>query len=189
MIPHVDSICKIAFFHLHNIPKIRRFLTPRTKTVVHAFVTSTLGDCNSLLYGLARSLLQKLQRVLNCGAKLVCQSRKFDHATPIMIELRCTGYQLSNVFILKFYSLLLRLLMDLLQCSFLTFYHIIVLREFSDPLIKNCFKLRNTISSDMVGDHSLLQRHFYGMPYPIILRTLDLEKFLRHVRLIKLTLY
>ena len=40
-----------------------------------------------LLYLLLRFLLQKLQRVLNCAARLVCQSRKFDRTTPIMIEL------------------------------------------------------------------------------------------------------
>ena len=84
MIPHVDSICKTAFFHLHNIAKIRRFLTPDTKTIVHAFVTSKVDYCNT---GLPRFLLQKLQRVLNCAARLVCHSRKFDNIIPIMIEL------------------------------------------------------------------------------------------------------
>ena len=88
MIPRVDSICKTAFFHLHNIAKIRRFLTPNTtKTIVHVFVTSKVDYCNSLLYGLPRFLLQKLQQLLNCAARLVCHSRKFDHITPIMIEL------------------------------------------------------------------------------------------------------
>ena len=37
LIPHVDSIYKSAFFLLHNIAKIRQFLTPETtKAVVHA---------------------------------------------------------------------------------------------------------------------------------------------------------
>ena len=63
--------------------------------------------------------------------------------------------------------------MDLLQCTFLTFYRIIVPRECSDPLIKNCFKRRNITLSDMEEDHSLLQLHFCGMPYTIILGTVD----------------
>ena len=32
-------------------------------------------------------LLQKLQRLLNCAARLVRHSRKFDHISPIKIEL------------------------------------------------------------------------------------------------------
>ena len=170
MIPHVDSICKTTFFHLYNyIAKIWRFLTPdTTKTIVHAFVTWKVDYCNSLLYGLPRFLLQKLQRVLNCAARLVCHSRKFDHVTPIMIELHWLpiGQRVHFEIVL----ITFRLLIKLLQCTFpfLTFYRIIVPRECSDPLIKICFKRRNINLNDMAENHSRLRLHFYGMPYPII---------------------
>ncbi|CAH3183423.1 unnamed protein product, partial [Porites lobata] len=43
-----------------NISQIRRFLsTNTTKALVHAFVTSRVDYCNSLLYGLPASHLNK----------------------------------------------------------------------------------------------------------------------------------
>ena len=55
--------------------------------VVHAFVTSKLDYCNSLLYGLLNFLIAKLQSVQNSAARLVCMTRKFDHITPTLIDL------------------------------------------------------------------------------------------------------
>ena len=52
MAPHVTAVCKSAFFHLRNISKIRKFLNMETtKSLVHAFSTSKVDYCNSLLYG------------------------------------------------------------------------------------------------------------------------------------------
>ena len=59
---HVAAICKSAFFQIRNIPRIRKFLSVScTKVLVHAFVTCTLDNCNSLLYGLPRYLVHRLQ--------------------------------------------------------------------------------------------------------------------------------
>ena len=88
MVPHITAVCKSAFFHLRNISKIRGFLnTETTKTLVHAFVTSKVDYCNSLLYGVPKYLLQRLQRVLNCAARIVFKSNKYDHITPLLREL------------------------------------------------------------------------------------------------------
>ena len=49
---HVGKICSKAFRSLYNIRQIRKFLSQETtKTLVHAFVTSHLDYCNSLLFG------------------------------------------------------------------------------------------------------------------------------------------
>ena len=78
----------LLFFHLRNISKIRGFLnTETTKTLVHAFVTSKVNYCNSLLYGVPKYLLQRLQRVLNYAARIVFKSNKYDHITPLLREL------------------------------------------------------------------------------------------------------
>ena len=53
-----------AYFHLHNIRRIRKF--PRqeaTSTVIHAFITSRIDYCKGLMNGLPESLIKKLQRV------------------------------------------------------------------------------------------------------------------------------
>jgi len=57
------------------------------KTLVHAFVSSRLDYCNSVLYGVNGRLLRKLQTVQNAAARVVTRSRKFDHITPVLNKL------------------------------------------------------------------------------------------------------
>ena len=86
MLPHVKSVCKSAFYHLRNISRIRKLLSIKTtETLVHAFVTSKLDHCNSLLYGVPKYAIQKLQSVQNAAARLI--TRKFDRITPVLFDL------------------------------------------------------------------------------------------------------
>ena len=66
----ISNIVQSAFMHLRNIWKIRQYLTRKaTETIVHAFITSKLDYCNSLLYGLPQNLIQRLQRLPKCSSK------------------------------------------------------------------------------------------------------------------------
>ena len=85
---HITKTCGAAFYWLHNIKRISKFLSRENLlTVIHAFVTSRLDYCNGLLYGLPNTELIKLQRVQNAAARLVTSTRKYDHITPILREL------------------------------------------------------------------------------------------------------
>ena len=85
---HIGKVCSKAFRSLYNIRQIRKFLSEdTTKILVHAFVTSHLDYCNSLFYGLPQSQYDRLQRVLNAAARVVCLIPKFDHITPVLIGL------------------------------------------------------------------------------------------------------
>ena len=57
------------------------------ETLVHAFVNCRLDNGNALLYGLPKYLIVKLQIVLNCAARLILCKHKYDHATPLLIQL------------------------------------------------------------------------------------------------------
>ena len=82
---HINKTCKAAFFHLFNIRRIRKFLSfDNTQVLVNAFVTSRLDYCNSVLYGLPTTELQKLQRVQNAAARLICNVGRFDHISPTL---------------------------------------------------------------------------------------------------------
>ena len=61
-----------AFFWLHDVKRTSQFLPgDKLQMVIHAFVTSRIGYCNSLLFGLPNCELTKLQRVQNVAARLL----------------------------------------------------------------------------------------------------------------------
>ncbi len=85
---HVGKICSKAFRSLYNIRQIRKFLSQETtKTLVHAFVTSHLDYCNSLLFGIPQCQFQRLQRVLNAAARMICFTPRSAHITPVLMYL------------------------------------------------------------------------------------------------------
>ena len=84
----ITSLCKSCFFHIKNIWKIRKFISYEAcETLVHAFISSRLDFCNSILYGLPKYQIQKLQRVQNAAGRLVSGSHKYEHITPVLKRL------------------------------------------------------------------------------------------------------
>ena len=88
MADYVASLSRTCLFQLHQLRLVRSSLNEESvKTFVHAFVSSRLDYCNSLLYGVSNELLQKLQVIQNVAARVVTGARKFDHITPVLREL------------------------------------------------------------------------------------------------------
>ena len=82
---HVGQVTKSCYYQLRNIGQIRRSINEGAcKTLVHALVTSRIDYCNSLLYGLPQTVVQRLQRVQNCAARIVSRTKKYDHITPVL---------------------------------------------------------------------------------------------------------
>ena len=82
---HVKRVCSAAYFHLHNISAIRRSLDKQSAaTIIHALVTSRLDMRNSLLYGIPAKSISKFQRVQNFAARILTQTRKYEHITPVL---------------------------------------------------------------------------------------------------------
>lgn len=87
MLPRVSSVCKSAFYHLRTISRVRKYLSMQTTEILmHAFITSKLDHCNSLLYNVPEYIIKKLQSVQNAAAGLITRSRKCDHITPILLD-------------------------------------------------------------------------------------------------------
>ena len=85
---HIAHISKSAYAVIRKISHLRKFLNKSTtEKLVHAFLTSRLDYCNSLLYGVTEKSLNHVQRFQNTAARIITKKRKYDHITPIFISL------------------------------------------------------------------------------------------------------
>ncbi len=86
-----DNIAKTARsyrFALHNIRKIRSFLTQHAaQLLVQALVISSLDYCNTLLAGLPSNTIKPLQMIQNAAARLFFSEPKRAHVTPFFVSL------------------------------------------------------------------------------------------------------
>ena len=111
---HINKTCSLAFYYLYNIRKIRKYLARETtEKLIHAFVSSHVDYCNSLLFGLPAYQIHKIQRVQNAAARLIYNESKYCRITPLLYNL----HWLPVTFRIEFKILLtyLRLLRVLLQ--------------------------------------------------------------------------
>ena len=88
MVAQVNSVCRASYFRLHNISRVRKYLTEEiASTLINAFVTSKLDSNNSILFGIPKYVLKNLQMAQHCAARLITHTKKFDHITPVLMEL------------------------------------------------------------------------------------------------------
>ncbi len=85
---HIAKTARSCRFALHNIRKIRPFLTEHAaQFLVQALVVSRLDYCNALLAGLPSNTIKPLQMIQNAAARLVFNEPKRTHVTPLFISL------------------------------------------------------------------------------------------------------
>ncbi len=85
---HIAKTARSCRFALHNIRKIRPFLTEHAaQLLVQALVVSRLDYCNALLAGLPSNTIKPLQMIQNAVARLVFNEPKRTHVTPLFISL------------------------------------------------------------------------------------------------------
>ena len=88
MTTHITKLYCAAFYHLHNIRRIRKYSSQdAAETLIHSFITSRVDYCNGLLHGLSAYQLQKLQKMQNAAARLIFMERKYCHITSLLQKL------------------------------------------------------------------------------------------------------
>ena len=79
---YINKVCKSGFYYLHNLRTIKKYLSQDgLLTLIHAFVTTRLDYCNSLMYGLPQHQISKIQRLQNATARLALDLSKLCHIT------------------------------------------------------------------------------------------------------------
>ena len=99
----------LVITYIRRIAKIRKYLSEdSTAALVHAFITCRLDNGNPLLYGLPKYLIQRLQAVQNCAARIVSCKPRYARATPILRELHWLPVEsriIFNILLLVYKSL------------------------------------------------------------------------------------
>lgn len=95
----VSQKCQGAMFYIKSIASIRRHLDSQsTKTLIQSLVTSRLDYANSVLAGIAKSQVRRLQLVQNAAARLVTNTKFHDHITPVRMELHWLPIEARIIF-------------------------------------------------------------------------------------------
>ena len=85
MAEHVNSITRSCFYQLRQLHFIRRCVSQdAAKALVHAFISSRVDYCNSLVFGATDQVIRRLQAVMNAAARLIVGLRRSDHITPAL---------------------------------------------------------------------------------------------------------
>ena len=85
---HMEVKCNAAFCQLYSLRRIRKYVSCQaTESLIHAFIFSHIDYCNSLLNGVPKYQINKLQRIQNISDGLVHKLPEFSHVTPLLIDL------------------------------------------------------------------------------------------------------
>ena len=93
---HVNRVVSSCFHQLRRIKGSPKALPQETaKSLVNCFVVSRLDYCNSLLAGVPQVTLDRLQRVMNAAARMLCSVGRRAHcvrptAQPSALATRAT---------------------------------------------------------------------------------------------------
>ena len=67
---------------------MRRSLSMDTaRTLVHAFISSRLDYCNSLMFGTINLVMRKLQAIQNAATRLITGLGSHEHITAALMDL------------------------------------------------------------------------------------------------------
>nr|XP_061793787.1 uncharacterized protein LOC133585393 [Nerophis lumbriciformis] len=85
----LSSTSKILLVSVHPSPSLplKSLSFSAAETLIHAFITSRLDYCNSILYGSSCKILNKFQYIQNSAARLLTHTRSREHITPVLQKL------------------------------------------------------------------------------------------------------
>ena len=85
---HVGAVVRACNYHTHAPRHVREHLTTEpVQTIACSVILPRIDYCNSLLYSAPVAVVDKLQRVQNNVARVICQQRRCVSARPLLQSL------------------------------------------------------------------------------------------------------
>ena len=96
---HVNSVCSSCYYHIRALRHIRPSLNQETAANIgRSVVSSRLDYCNSLMYGISRANMKKLQRVQNALIRVICSLGPRDSVSGARRDLHWLPIELWIIF-------------------------------------------------------------------------------------------
>ena len=144
---HITNMCHACYYHLKGPRCICKFLSVETAALLaNSMISSRLDYCHSLLYGVSKDNVAKLQKIQNALCRIILRLDRTSHVTPFLQKLHWLPIT---------YRILLKY-------NLITFKAI----KFSQPiylssLIKtNCLTLGNRLSLSSVSHKKAIAKRF-----------------------------
>ena len=88
MISHVNTLTSSLLSMLCQISRVRHLFTkPVLSTILNSLIYSKLFYCSAVWAGTLKQNLHKLQLVQNFAARVLRDTKKFDHISPVLRKL------------------------------------------------------------------------------------------------------
>lgn len=90
---HISHGCRTAYLELHTISSTCHYLIVKImKTLFCTLKLLRMDYCNSLMAGIPKYFVDRLQRIQSKAAHLICRSSRYEHLMPIIRSL-FSGWQ------------------------------------------------------------------------------------------------
>ena len=87
-VAYISGVCRSTHFHLSNIGKIWHLLSYNAcAQLIHTLISIRLDYCNSLLYNLPKSSIERLQKIQNHIARTLTKTPRCDHICEVLVSL------------------------------------------------------------------------------------------------------
>ena len=84
----INNVVRTSFFQLRLLAKVKMFLSRHDlDKAIHALISSRLDYCNALYVGVSQTSLSRLQLVQNAVARLLTNTNRRMHITPVLNSL------------------------------------------------------------------------------------------------------
>ena len=96
---HANGIVSHTYKLLGDVGRNRHLLSnDDTETIVHSIVSSRLDYCNSLFYGVEKSVINKLQKLQNAAARTISKRKKRESVRDVLVSLHWLPVETRIVF-------------------------------------------------------------------------------------------